>query len=73
MRCRHRGELQVKVEVNMEQIRPRQGEGSVLEPRFLLGEANHLDEGEMMKVLQRDWTALPKLQMNPGSTATDMI
>ena len=38
-----------------------------------VGEARHLDEGEMKKVPRRDRTALPKLQMNPGSSATEMI
>ena len=38
-----------------------------------VGEAWHLDEGEMKKVPRRDRTALRKLQMNPGSSATEMI
>ena len=38
-----------------------------------VGEARHLDEGGMKKVPRRDRTALPKLQMNPGSSATEMI
>ena len=38
-----------------------------------VGDARHLDEGEMKKVPRRDRTALPKLQMNPGSSATEMI
>ena len=37
-----------------------------------VGEARHLDEGEMKKVPRRDRTALPKLQMNPDSSATEM-
>ena len=32
-----------------------------------------MDEEEMKKVPRRDRTALPKLQMNPGSSATEMI
>ena len=38
-----------------------------------VGDARHLDEDEMKKVPRRDRTALPKLQMNPGSSATEMI
>ena len=37
-----------------------------------VGEARYLDEGEMKKVPRRDRT-VPKLQMNPGSSATEMI
>ena len=38
-----------------------------------VGEARHLNEGEMKKVPRRDRTALPKLQMNPSGSATEMI
>ena len=52
---------------------PSTGGGVSSRATIPVGETRHLDEGEMKKVPRRDRTALPKLQMNPGSSATEMI